>query len=309
MQQSQKQIYFYAPEGLSLVKYVGAEASALVRAAGRTLAQRDDVQAALYAADLQGSVQGCIGRNATNLMHYTAYGWDSQNTDASALLRFTGQRKDTLTGHYLLGDGYRAFSPVLMRFNAPDSLSPFGDGGANAYCYCKGDPVNKVDPSGHVPTGHVDYPPSSFIAGGLFTKRWGLRSAASYQWGQKAPALKTLGVQKAVDEFDSTLPARIKHAKRNQSWHPNDVQRLKRAAGWFQSRANRFNLAVKHFEKERLPVDTQAARETLQEVLSIKQWVDRHLVAAKGFLEKRELFEALPFSEVTEKVPNIRKSG
>ncbi|MEJ8666229.1 hypothetical protein PV774_20065, partial [Pseudomonas sp. LP23] len=80
MQQSQKQIYFYAPEGLSLVKYVGAEASALVRAAGRTLAQRDDVQAALYAADLQGSVQGCIGRNATNLMHYTAYGWDSQNT-------------------------------------------------------------------------------------------------------------------------------------------------------------------------------------------------------------------------------------
>ncbi|AUZ59367.1 hypothetical protein PRJ_2764 [Pseudomonas sp. XWY-1] len=30
----------------------------------------------------------------------------------------------------MLGDGYRAFSPVLMRFNAPDSLSPFGDGGA-----------------------------------------------------------------------------------------------------------------------------------------------------------------------------------
>ncbi|EGH35731.1 hypothetical protein PSYJA_44541, partial [Pseudomonas syringae pv. japonica str. M301072] len=38
-----------------------------------------------------------------------------------------------MTGHYLLGNGYRAFNPVLMRFNSPDSLSPFGEGGVNAY--------------------------------------------------------------------------------------------------------------------------------------------------------------------------------
>jgi hypothetical protein len=37
-----------------------------------------------------------------------------------------------------------------MRFNSPDSLSPFGEGGMNAYAYCSGDPVNREDRTGHV---------------------------------------------------------------------------------------------------------------------------------------------------------------
>lgn len=53
--------------------------------------------------------------------------------------------------YYLLGQGYRAYSPLLMRFNNPDDLSPFGRGGLNAYAYCVGDPVNLVDPDGHSP--------------------------------------------------------------------------------------------------------------------------------------------------------------
>ncbi|MEE4693607.1 RHS repeat-associated core domain-containing protein, partial [Pseudomonas alliivorans] len=44
------------------------------------------------------------------------------------------------------------FNPVLMRFNSPDRLSPFGEGGLNAYAYCKGDPVNQVDPTGLIPS-------------------------------------------------------------------------------------------------------------------------------------------------------------
>jgi RHS repeat-associated protein len=62
---------------------------------------------------------------------------------------FNGERPDPLTGHYLLGNGYRAFNPVLMRFNSPDSLSPFGKGGLNAYAYALGNPVDRVDPTGH----------------------------------------------------------------------------------------------------------------------------------------------------------------
>ncbi|AVI87072.1 conserved hypothetical protein [Pseudomonas syringae pv. tomato T1] len=62
---------------------------------------------------------------------------------------FNGELLDDITGHYLLGNGYRAYNPVLMRFNSPDSLSPFGEGGLNAYAYCAGDPVNRSDPSGH----------------------------------------------------------------------------------------------------------------------------------------------------------------
>ena len=52
------------------------------------------------------------------------------------------------TGWYFLGD-YRIYNPVLMRFHSRDSLSPFGEGGLNGYAYCAGDPVNRIDPSGH----------------------------------------------------------------------------------------------------------------------------------------------------------------
>lgn len=38
-----------------------------------------------------------------------------------------------------------------MRFNSPDSWSPFGEGGLNYYAYCMGDPVNRTDPTGHTP--------------------------------------------------------------------------------------------------------------------------------------------------------------
>ncbi|WP_338010005.1 RHS repeat-associated core domain-containing protein, partial [Pseudomonas sp. GM60] len=40
---------------------------------------------------------------------------------------------------------------VLMRFNGPDSFSPFGRGGLNTYAYCLGDPINLSDPNGTIP--------------------------------------------------------------------------------------------------------------------------------------------------------------
>ncbi len=62
---------------------------------------------------------------------------------------FNGQRQDAVTKMYPLGNGYRAYSPVLARFCAYDSVSPFGEGGINGYAYCSGDPLNRRDPSGH----------------------------------------------------------------------------------------------------------------------------------------------------------------
>lgn len=79
---------------------------------------------------------------------YSPYGHRLQGAKLSG---FNGERADPVTGHYLLGNGYRAFNPVLMRFNQPDTLSPFGRGGLNAYAYCLGGAVNVRDPSGHSP--------------------------------------------------------------------------------------------------------------------------------------------------------------
>nr|WP_228534020.1 RHS repeat-associated core domain-containing protein [Pseudomonas sp. UFMG81] len=79
---------------------------------------------------------------------YSPYGTRSTAALIRAVLGFNGQPRER-TGSYILGAGYRSYNPVLMRFNSPDSLSPFGRGGFNAYGYCEGDPVNYTDPSGH----------------------------------------------------------------------------------------------------------------------------------------------------------------
>ncbi|MBB6116468.1 RHS repeat-associated protein [Rahnella inusitata] len=84
---------------------------------------------------------------ARQTFHYGPSG--STNNLHETTPGFNGERHDPLTGSSHLGNGYRAYSPVLMRFTCPDSLSPFGKGGINAYVYCEADPVNNVDPSGH----------------------------------------------------------------------------------------------------------------------------------------------------------------
>jgi len=89
------------------------------------------------------------GADGGTLHGYAPWGSGEAGTP---LPGFTGERADPATGVYHLGNGYRAYSPVLMRFTCPDSLSPFGAGGINAYAYCAGDPVNLTDPSGHLST-------------------------------------------------------------------------------------------------------------------------------------------------------------
>ncbi|MFJ4434392.1 RHS repeat-associated core domain-containing protein [Pseudomonas sp. NPDC089395] len=78
--------------------------------------------------------------------HYSSYGYTKP--DVRLMLGFCGQYCEPLTGNYPLGNGHRTYSPGLMRFCAPDSLSPFAAGGLNAYAYCAGDPINRYDPSG-----------------------------------------------------------------------------------------------------------------------------------------------------------------
>ena len=103
----------------------------------------------LLATDLQRSVLHTVNPDKTQPIAYSVYGHRPAESGVASVLGFNGERADPVTGHYLLGNGYRAFNPVLMRFNSPDNMSPFGKGGINAYGYCGGDSVNRVDSSGH----------------------------------------------------------------------------------------------------------------------------------------------------------------
>ncbi|WP_095081383.1 RHS repeat-associated core domain-containing protein [Pseudomonas sp. Irchel s3h17] len=113
--------------------------------------QNDTLETHLFATDQQRSVLGILDATRPHHLAYTPYGHRVPENGLLSLLGFNGERPDPVTGNYLLGNGYRAFSPVLMRFNSPDNWSPFGDGGLNPYAYCVGDPVNRRDPTGHTP--------------------------------------------------------------------------------------------------------------------------------------------------------------
>lgn len=84
---------------------------------------------------------------------YGPYGYSFDWSNLKSLLGFNGQRLDSGTGFYLLGNGCRGYCSGLMRFSSPDFLSPFGAGGINSYAYCHCDPVNLQDPSGRTPVG------------------------------------------------------------------------------------------------------------------------------------------------------------
>ncbi|MGN6082766.1 RHS repeat-associated core domain-containing protein [Trinickia sp.] len=69
---------------------------------------------------------------------------------AISILGFSGAFLDPVTGTVPLGNGYRWYLPALMRFNAADSFSPFGPAGINPYAYCSDDPIDYIDPRGHM---------------------------------------------------------------------------------------------------------------------------------------------------------------
>ncbi|WP_390957454.1 RHS repeat-associated core domain-containing protein [Pseudomonas moorei] len=142
---------FYLKDRLT-TEIQGAVQRSIIQHEDHLLAQRERqtaaVQTQLLATDQQRSVLNLLGATQRHPLVYTPYGHHWLNVLLS-LLGFNGERRDPLTGWYFLGNGYRAFNTVLMRFNSPDSWSPFGEGGLNTYAYCKGDPIGRRDPTGH----------------------------------------------------------------------------------------------------------------------------------------------------------------
>ncbi|WP_434672598.1 RHS repeat domain-containing protein [Pseudomonas sp. R1-15] len=124
---------------------------------GKPLGQQtpsDDGQTLLLMTDAKQSViaesQGDQVRSAI----YGTYGERGPDSTLQSLLAFNGEALES-TGWYLLGNGYRAYNPALMRFHSPDALSPFGAGGLNCYMYCAGNPIAFGDPTGHARQGQI----------------------------------------------------------------------------------------------------------------------------------------------------------
>ncbi|VVO15041.1 RHS repeat-associated core domain-containing protein [Pseudomonas fluorescens] len=144
---------FYCEDRLA-TEIQGEERQSFVQYSDQLIAQQlqkdGGFENTLLATDLQRSVLSALNASKPRSTTYAPYGHHPCGCGLNSLLGFNGQLPDPVTGHYLLGNGYRAFNPILMRFNSPDNLSPFGAGGVNTYAYCLGDPINRSDPTGHL---------------------------------------------------------------------------------------------------------------------------------------------------------------
>lgn len=145
---------FYYLKGSVATEIQGLVQRSIMRSEEQLVAvqwrQNNNLDHSLLATDQQHSVVSELRLSGLSTLTYTPYGHRPPEDGLLSMLGFNGERSEPLTGHYLLGNGYRAFNPVSMRFNSPDSWSPFGRGGLNAYVYCIGDPINREDNSGRI---------------------------------------------------------------------------------------------------------------------------------------------------------------
>ncbi|UWS33255.1 RHS repeat domain-containing protein [Erwinia pyrifoliae] len=144
-----RQLYYRGAERVNEVLVQQEQVTRLVKNGHTCLGMSDGSNLTLMASDRHDSlIWSCDGSQKEGKPHFwLPYG---KGDHVGLLPGFNGERSDPISGSYPLGNGYRAYNPVLMRFNCPDSLSPFGAGGINPYAYCAGDPINHTDPSGHM---------------------------------------------------------------------------------------------------------------------------------------------------------------
>lgn len=158
----------------------------------------------MLANDQQNTVLCELGQDGHKEVAYSAYGHRADDAAIDSQLAYNGERREGQTGCYLLGNGYRVFSPVLMRFQAPDSWSPFEVGGLNAYSYTNGDPVNYSDPSGHLKLATIF---SMLMAGGDDAFAAGARAggAGGRGFSRTAPgSMPTVSAAAGTDDILAT---------------------------------------------------------------------------------------------------------
>ena len=158
----------------------------------------------LLATDWSRSVVQSFVSDQRKTACYTPYGWHPGRDDSSKT-GFSGQLFEPEVNWYLLGNGHRGYNPALMRFLSPDNLSPFGEGGVNAYMYCHGNPGNYNDPTGSSMAS------IKLLAGTIFGPKvvdhgMALLNMGNYAWDRRQ------AIKAGVDEAKLPMPASKRHA-------------------------------------------------------------------------------------------------
>jgi RHS repeat-associated protein len=152
--------YFMYGQDTLLNTRVGSQQTSFLYGANR-LGKKDNKSTQYYLEDQGGSVVNTINQTqeATqniNSYAYSPYGIESdltkqaRNTIPAQHFGFDGQLTDSQTNWQFLGQGYRAYNPMLHRFMSQDSLSPFDKGGINGYVFGNNNPIMMSDPTGHM---------------------------------------------------------------------------------------------------------------------------------------------------------------
>ncbi len=120
---------------------------------GRRIAMRRDHILFFLATDHLGTtsvVLDAAGNVVDESRHYP-YGTERWPVDSAfpTDYRFTGRMLDDNIDLYFMGA--RQYDPALGRWISPDSIvpDPTNPQSLNRYCYVIGNPLNRVDPSGH----------------------------------------------------------------------------------------------------------------------------------------------------------------
>lgn len=125
---------------ITRITRIGEQVAATVAQSGKS-STPDSVQ--LIATDaLNSPVIALDNGTRTDLLKYSPSGHPASPRTPG----YFAELYDDVSGVYHLGE--RQYSPCLFRFTTPDSWSPFGLAGLNAYAYL--DPVNCPDPEGHL---------------------------------------------------------------------------------------------------------------------------------------------------------------
>ncbi|MHC8320131.1 RHS repeat-associated core domain-containing protein [Pseudomonas sp. GB2N2] len=199
---------FYEGTRLSDVMQNGKHTQ-LLNCGGQPLGQQepgDDSQTLLLLADAKHSVIAESQADELRTAVYTAYGELSEDAQLESLVAFNGEVRDKVCGWYMLGQGYRAYNPHLMRFHSPDSLSPFGAGGINCYKFALGNPIAFSDPSGHAPGTSLVQQPGVIYGSMATTIFLGIVvSIVTLNPAPLAAAVKVLAVQAGASAVTSVL--------------------------------------------------------------------------------------------------------